>query len=147
MENMEIANLIDMLEEMIDNSFKIPFTSKSFVDKEELLDTIQGIRLKFPEELKQAQYIIDERQRIMSEAQKEADNIIKNATEKVNVMVSEHEIVKQAQDEALKIMEAAQTDARNLRMATKEYVVKSMNSLETSLTEALMKVKEDKRNL
>lgn len=147
MENMEIANLIDMLEEMIDNSFKIPFTSKSFVDKEELLDTIQGIRLKFPEELKQAQFIIDERQRLMSEAQKEADNIIKNATEKVNVMVSEHEIVKQAQEEAMKIMEAAQTDARNLRMATKEYVVKSMNSLEASLTDALMKVKEDKRNL
>ena len=83
----------------------------------------------------------------MAEAQKEADNIIKNATDKVNVMVSEHEITKLAQEEAMKIMEAAQNDARNMRMATKEYVVKTMNGLETSLTDALMKVKEDKRNL
>ena len=83
----------------------------------------------------------------MAEAQKEADNIIKNATDKVNVMVSEHEITKLANEEAMKIMEAAQNDARNMRMATKEYVVKTMNGLEASLTDALMKVKEDKRNL
>ena len=129
------------------NSFKIPFTSKGFVDKEELLETIQEIRLKFPDELKQAKFLIEDRQRIMAEAQKEADNIIKNATDKVNVMVSEHEITKLAQEEAMKIMESAQNDARNMRMATKEYVVKTMGGLEASLTDALMKVKEDKRNL
>ena len=144
---MDILDLIDMVEETIDNSFKIPFTSKGFVDKEELLETIQEIRLKFPDELKQAKFLIEDRQRIMAEAQKEADNIIKNATDKVNVMVSEHEITKQAQEEAMRIMEAAQNDARNMRMATKEYVVKTMSGLEASLTDALMKVKEDKRNL
>ena len=144
---MDILDLIGMVEETIDNSFKIPFTSKGIVDKEELLETIQEIRLKFPDELKQAKYLIEDRQRIMAEAQKEADNIIKNATDKVNVMVSEHEITKLATEEAMKIMEAAQNDARNMRMATKEYVVKTMNGLEASLTDALMKVKEDKRNL
>jgi F0F1-type ATP synthase membrane subunit b/b' len=144
---MDILDLIDMVEETIENSFKIPFTSKGFVDKEELLETIKQIRLKFPDELKQAKFLIEDRQRIMAEAQKEADNIIKNATDKVNVMVSEHEITKQAQEEAMRIMEAAQNDARNMRMATKEYVVKTMGGLEASLTDALMKVKEDKRNL
>ena len=103
---MDILDLIGMVEETIDNSFKIPFTSKGFVDKEELLETIQEIRLKFPDELKQAKFLIEDRQRIMAEAQKEADNIIKNATDKVNVMVSEHEITKQAQEEAMRIMEA-----------------------------------------
>lgn len=144
---MEILDLIGMLEEMIDNAFKFPFTSKAIVDKDELLDTIQSIRLKFPEELKQAKYMIEDRQRIMADAQKEADTIIKNATEKVNVMVSEHEITKIAQDEAVKIMESAQNEARNMRLATKEYVSKTMNGVEATLTDALMKVREDKRNL
>ena len=75
---MDIIDLIGMVEETIDNSFKIPFTSKGFVDKEELLETIQEIRLKFPDELKQGKFLIEDRHRIMAVAQTEADNIIKN---------------------------------------------------------------------
>lgn len=144
---MDIMSLVDVLEEAIESAWSLPFTSKAFVDKEELLESIQDIRLKFPEELKQAKYITEERQRILIDAQKEADSILKSAADKVNVMVNEHEITRLANDEAMKIMESAQNEARNMRMATKEYVVKTMNGLETSLTDALMKVKEDKRNL
>ncbi len=144
---MDILDLVDVLEDTVENSWKIPFTSKSFVDKEELLESIQDIRLKFPEELKQAKWITEERQKILNEAQKEADNIIKNAAEKVNAMVNEHEITRLANEEAMKIMEQTQTEARNLRMATKEYVSKTLNDLEATLNETLMKVREDKRTL
>ncbi len=144
---MDIMSLVDVLEEAIESAWSLPFTSKAFVDKEELLESIQDIRLKFPEELKQAKYITEERQRILIDAQKEADSILKSAADKVNVMVNEHEITRLANDEAMKIMESAQNEARNMRMATKEYVSKTLNDLEVTLNEVMKRVKEDKRSL
>ncbi len=144
---MDIMNLIDVLEEAIESSWTIPFTSKSFVDKDELLEAIQDIRLKYPEELKQAKYITEERQRILIDAQKEADNVVKAANDKALTLVAENEITRQANAEAAKIMEQAQNEARNMRMATKEYVAKSLNDLDTTLTSMLQKVKDDKRSL
>ena len=144
---MDIMNLVDVLEEAIESAWSLPFTSKAFVDKEELLESIQDIRLKFPEELKQAKYITEERQRILIDAQKEADSILKSAADKVNVMVNEHEITRLANEEAMKIMESAQNEARNMRMATKEYVSKTLNDLEVTLNEVMKRVKEDKRSL
>ena len=54
---MEIFNLLETIEDMLENSKTLPFTNKAVLDKEELLDIIKEIRLKLPEELKQAKVI------------------------------------------------------------------------------------------
>ena len=144
---MDIMNLIDVLEEAIESAWAIPFTSKAFVDREELLEAIQDIRLKYPDELKQARYITEERQKILIDAQKEADNVVKSANDKAVALVAESEITRLANAEAAKIMEQAQNEARNMRMATKEYVTKVLNDLDSTLTTMLQKVKDDKRAL
>jgi len=144
---MDIMNLIDVLEEAIEGAWKIPFTSKIFVDKDELLESLQDIRLKLPEELKQAKRITEERQRILIEAQKEADNILKNTADRVNVMVNEHEITRLANEEAVKIMENAQNESRDMRLATKEYVSQTLDSLEENITSVLQKIRDDKRSV
>ena len=74
---MEIFTLLETLEDMLEKSRNVPFSGKSVVDKEEILDIIKEIRLKLPEELKQAKWVKEERQRILVEAQNEADEIIK----------------------------------------------------------------------
>ena len=51
---MEIFTLLDTLEDLLENSRNLPFSSKSIVDKEEMLDLIKEIRIKLPDELKQA---------------------------------------------------------------------------------------------
>jgi len=144
---MDIMNLIDVLEEAIESAWKIPFTSRCFVDKDELLESLQDIRLKLPEELKQAKRITEERQRILIEAQREADNILKNTADRVNVMVNEHEITRLANEEAMKIMETAQNESRDMRMATKEYVSQTLDGLEQNLSSVLQKIREDKRTV
>ena len=73
---MEIFTLLETLEDLLENSKGLPFTSKSMVDKEEMLEIIKEIRIKLPDELKQAKWIKEERQRILVEAQKEADDIV-----------------------------------------------------------------------
>ena len=76
---MEIFTLLETLEDILERSKSVPFTEKAIVDKEEVLEIIKDIRLKLPDELKQAKWIKEERARILDEAQKEADDIVKEA--------------------------------------------------------------------
>ena len=74
---MEIFTLLETLEELLETSRNLPFSSKGLVDREQMLDLIKEIRIKLPDELKQAKWVKEERQRILVEAQKESDGIVK----------------------------------------------------------------------
>ena len=80
---MEIFTLLESLEDIIETSRNVPFSTKGLVDKEEILDLIKEIRIKLPDELKQAKWVKEERQRILMEAQKEADGIVKEAENRI----------------------------------------------------------------
>jgi len=73
------------------------------VDKEEILEIIKEIRLKLPDDIKQAKWIKEERQRILLEAQKEANNIIKDAENKIASLIDEHEITKKHTNSPMKL--------------------------------------------
>ena len=87
---MEIFTLLETLEDILENSKNLPFTNKGMVDKEEMLEIIKEIRIKLPDELKQAKWVKEERQRILVEAQKEADGIVKEAENRIISMIDEH---------------------------------------------------------
>ena len=108
---MEIFTLLETLEDMLENSKGLPFTSKSMVDKDEMLEIIKEIRIKLPDELKQAKWVKEERQRILAEAQKEADGIVKEAENRIIAMIDEHEITRKAyeQEKSLKEQRNMQT--------------------------------------
>ena len=75
---MEIMEIIDMMEETIDKAPTVPLSGKILVDKEDILDYIQEMRLVFPDEVKEAKWVKEERERILSEAQSRSDEMIKN---------------------------------------------------------------------
>ena len=111
---MEIFTLLETLEEMLENSKTIPFSNKSVIDKEEMLEIIKEIRLKLPDELKQAKWIKEERQRILVEAQKEADDIVKEAENRIISMIDEHEITRKAYEQKAQIIETANEMSREI---------------------------------
>ena len=88
---MEIFTLLETIEDMLENSKEVPFTHKAIIDKEEVLDIIKEIRLKLPEELKQAKVIKEEHDRIISKANEEASEIVKEAENRIISMIDEHE--------------------------------------------------------
>ena len=102
---MEIFTLLETLEDMLENSKKVPFTTRGMVDKEEMLEIIKEIRIKLPDELKQAKWVKEERQRILVEAQKEADGIVKEAENRIISMIDEHEITRKAYEQKKEIIE------------------------------------------
>ena len=144
---MEIFTLLESLEEMLEESKKIPFSTKVILDREEVLDTIKEIRLKLPEELKQAKWVKEERERILLEAQKEADGIVKEAENRIISMIDEHEITRKAYEQIAEIIETANEMSREISKGTKEYADNMLLSIETTLEEALKVIQNNRKEL
>lgn len=141
---MEIMEIIDMMEETIDKATSVPLSGKIVVDKEDLLDYIQEMRLVFPDEVKEAKWVKEERERILAEAQTRSETMIKNAEEKVVQMIDEHEITKQAVEQANQMVNEAQTKAMEIKTDCDQYADDILNDLEKRLDMLLRKVHDDK---
>lgn len=144
---MDILEIIEALEDKIEHSLTIPFWGKGIIDKDELLDLMQEARLKYPEEMKQARWVKEERQRIIAEAQKEAADIIKSAEEKIVAMINEHEITKQAYEQANKIVDNAQDNAREIRVGANQYADGILRGIEEELIATVDNIRESRRQL
>lgn len=142
---MEIFTLLENIEDILEKSKGVPFSNKVLVDKEEILEQISELRLKLPEELKQAKWIKEERQRILVEAQKEADDIVKEAENRIISMIDEHEITKKAYEKKAEIIETANEMSREISKGTKDYADNVLNGIEQALQEAL-KIIQNNRN-
>ncbi|MFR8975213.1 MAG: ATPase [Eubacteriales bacterium] len=130
---MDIEQLIDALEDKIDSCTTIPIWGRGIIDKDELLDMIQDIRMKYPDEMKQAKWVKEERQRIINDAQKEAAGIIKAAEDKIAAMVNEHDITQQAYEKANQIVDSAQKNSHEIRVGANQYADDVLRALEEEL--------------
>ena len=144
---MEFLGLIDVLEEQVINAAKVPMSGKCMLDREEILDIIRALRERVPEDIKQANWIKDERQKILQNAKKEANGILKEAEGRLQAMTDEHEISKRAMAQAKDIIENANKKAKDIKMGTREYVDGILGVLEDSMTEKLNTIREDRKSL
>ncbi|MBR4721250.1 MAG: ATPase [Clostridia bacterium] len=141
---MEIMEIIDMMEETIDKAPTVPLSGKILVDKEDILDYIQEMRLVFPDEVKEAKWVKEERERILAEAQSRSDEMIKNAEEKVVRMIDEHEVTKQAVEQANQMVNDAQQKAMEIKTDCDQYADDILNDLEKRLDMLSKKVHDDR---
>ena len=132
---MDIFTLLETLEDILDKSKTLPFTDKSIVEKEQFLDIIKEIRLKLPDELKQAKWIKEERERIIEEAQKDADDIVKEAENRIISMIDEHEITRKAYDKKTEIIADANEMYREITQGTTTYVDGILANIENNMLE------------
>ena len=131
---MEIFNLLESIEEILENSKKVPFMNKNFVDKDEIIELVQEIRLKLPDELKQAKSVKEERTRIIQEAKKEGEDIVKEAENRIIAMIDEHEITRKAYDEKQRIIDSANEMAKEMSEGTKEYADNILAEIEETIS-------------
>jgi vacuolar-type H+-ATPase subunit H len=144
---MEILAILETLEDVVERSVSIPFSGRCLVDKEEILEIIKEIRLKLPDDIKQAKWVKEERQKILLEAQKEAENVVKEAENKIASLVDEHEITKKAYEQADEIIANAQKNAREIRLGTKEYADSILSKVENILSDTLDVIKMNREEL
>ena len=94
---MDVLVLIDKLDDLVHNAKQVPLTDQVRVDKEEIYDILDQMRATIPEEIKQARWIVKERQEMLAEAKREAERIVKEARERQQQLVSQQEVTREAE--------------------------------------------------
>ncbi len=144
---MEVLTLLETLEEMLNRSASIPLTKRTLIDREELLSVVSDIKLKLPDELKQAKWVKEERQKILVDAQKEANQLIKEAENRIIAMIDEHEITKKAYEQKTEIIDSANAFSKDLINGTKKYADDILAELEANLQDKLDIIKDNRKEL
>jgi len=130
---MDILQLIDRLEELFNESKSIPLTRNVMVDEDRMLDIIDQMRIAIPEEVKKAQQLLGQRDRVLAQAQEEANRTIEIARQKADQLVMKDMITQEAQRRAEQILVQARNDAEGIRADADDYVVDSLTKLQAEL--------------
>ena len=144
---MDVLVLIDKLDDTIHNAKVVPLTDTVRVDKEEVYDILDQMRATIPEEIKQARWIVKERQEMLAEAKREAERIVREAREEQVRLIGEEEIVKQAERQAEEIIEDARAREREIRLGAEDYADDILNTLEVNLTKFIAAVQRGRDRL
>ena len=144
-----IEQLIDEIEAYIDNcKYKAFSTDVIMVNKAEIDELLRELRMKTPEEIKQYQRIISNREAILDDAKQKAKELIDNATVQTNELISEHQIMQQAYAQANEIVELATkqaqeildnatTEANNVKIAAMQYTDDILANLGNIITHSI----------
>ncbi|MDF2656289.1 MAG: ATPase [Bacillota bacterium] len=119
---MKVLELLDEIEEIVDTSSGFPLTGKILVDAEEILEIVKEIRVELPDEIQQAQWIKDERQRILEEAKREYETILKDAKVQAEALIENDDITVKAKMRADEIMRIAEANVKALKLGAFDYI-------------------------
>jgi cell division septum initiation protein DivIVA len=122
------------LDDLVHNAKPIPLTDQVRVDKEGIYDLLDQIRATIPDEIKQARWIVKERQEMLAEAKSEAERIIKQARERQERLTSEDEVTKQAERAAEDTVKDARGREREILLGAEDYAEEILNTLEVNLS-------------
>ena len=117
----EIDELLASIDEALEQAKAVPFSDKVMVERNEILEITKEIRLRLPTEIEQSKWVLEEKNRILADAQKEADAKLAAAEEERSNMINEHEVTKRAYAQAEEIVEASKKVARDMKIGAKEY--------------------------
>ncbi len=135
---MRIEEILNKMDEMIEKSPQMPFSGKKcLVDSKKMSELIDDLRLNLPEILTEANEVVKDRGRIIKDAQIEADNIIKTAQERAKQILSQQEIIRQADEMAREMVATAQKKAAEFRINTYRCLDEMLESTQKILAENL----------
>ncbi len=127
---MTVLELLDELEEIIEVASSVPVVRKVMVDPNEVTEIVKEIRLELPDEIQQAQWIKNERARILDEAKAEYENIINEAKAKAEKLCEEDEITVMAKNRAEEILRVARENCSVMKMSILDYTDSMLYNLQ-----------------
>lgn len=144
---MNIAALLDYLQEELEEGSNMPFSHKTAIDSGKCLDIINDMRTTLPAEIMESEAILNEKNNILYEAEREAEKIIGEANEKAKVLITEHSITQSAYKEAEDIIQKADKSATSIRESVNEYIEDVLEEMETYMKRQLDMVKQNRQQM
>lgn len=119
---MRVLELLEEIEEIVDTAAGFPLTGKIMVDSQELLEIVREIRAELPDEIQQAQWIKNERERIIAEAKNQYEAVIDDAQKQADALVESNDITVKSKLRADELMKVTENTAKQLKIGTYDYL-------------------------
>jgi regulator of protease activity HflC (stomatin/prohibitin superfamily) len=143
----DVLELIDKLDDLVHNAKAVPLTDQVRIDREAIYELLDEMRSTIPEEVKQARWIVKERQEMLAEAKRESERILAEAREQAAHEASQQEVVKRAEREAAQVLEQARQREREVRLGAEDYADEVLGTLEVNLGKFLSAVQRGRERL
>lgn len=140
MSSSHFLSLLGRLEELITKSPRV--AGRAFLVIDEALEILKKIRVTLPTEVKAAEEIIQQKEGILREAREEADRLVSRSSKEAQRILSEHHLLKLAQEESKEIKAKAYSAAQQAEVEADRYVQAVLGRLEENLLQALKVVHE-----
>jgi flagellar biosynthesis/type III secretory pathway protein FliH len=134
---MEILQLVDQLEQTLNRGWRVPLSPSLIVNSEECLRLIDQMRISIPSAIKESERMITERDRILSDAQARAEQIIAHAEQQAIQIVGEDSITERAREEAERIIAHGHAEAIRLVDEAEVYALDVLYRLRDNLHNSL----------
>jgi len=143
MSDRNTEDIIGALYDMVQDARSMPLAAdKCILERDRVLDMLDEILAQLPSELKQSRTIVESRNELISQARREAENIVKEAREKVNQMVSREAVYAEAKKRSEEMVGQTQSRINQLRKAGNDYMDESLRQTEEAISNALSEVRE-----
>ena len=137
---MDIASRLQQLEEVIAEAKSMPLSTSVLINREEVLELIQEMRSSMPEEIKQARWVVKDREQLLTKARKDAEGVVAQALEEQRRLVTQEEVVRASTREAERILEEARDQARQMRLEAEDYMDQKLAGFEATLQRTLEQI-------
>lgn len=142
-----LQDYLDIIEDILENSKTVPFSNKVSVEREKIYDVIAEVRMNLPNEIRQAQKIISEHDKIIQDAKNKAASIIREGEAVVERMTAEHEIYKKAVEQGNELIEQRKKTAREIHINAYKYADEILEKAEYMLRDYLVTVDKKHREV
>ena len=134
---MDLTSRLTELEEMVRDAKSMPLSSSALLNRDEVLDLIEDLKSSLPDEIKQARWVVKDREELLAKARRDAEAMVEQARAEQLRLASHEAVMQRAKDEAERIVQEADEDARRLRLEAEDYVDAKLAQLEGTLQKIL----------
>jgi hypothetical protein len=129
----ESEALLRRVAEMIAGARPMPLSASVMINKDEVLELLEEAIERLPDELRASRWLLKEREEFLAKMRRDADDILDAARARAERMVQRTEVVKAAELRARQTVDAADEEARRLRLECEDYCDQKLASFEIVL--------------
>ena len=144
---MDLAGRLAQLEQIVRDAKSMPLSSSVLISRDEVLEMLHEMQESLPEEIKQARWVVRDREELLTKARAEGDRIIEQAQEDQRRMAMKDAVAKRAEEEAARLLQEADDTTVDMRREAEDYVDGKLAQFEIALRKILEDAQATARSL
>ena len=143
----DVETLLHRVADLIGNARPMPLSASVMINRDEVLELVEEALSRLPEELREARWLLKEREEFLAKVQREGDDILDAARVRAERMVQRTEVVRNAQHTARQVIDDAEAESRRLRHEAEDFCDQKLAQFEIVLDRTIRTVQAGRSRL